>query len=300
MGFNTKIGVVSDSMCDLPSRISEKFRIAVVPGIVYVDGVPHQSGVDIHPKDIQAIIDDEEKTIKTGAPPPAAYYRAYESLYDSVDIILSLHCPIKHSGVLNSAKAGARHLRDSSRVVHFECGVATIGLGITAIAAAIKSQQIENKEDLIRIVQEYCTRIQIIGTLESFKYLQRSGRFGLKVAGWIANTLSVKPVLLMRDSNVFLIKKPRNRNSALNQLISYLSKTIDREINPRIVGISHFGCEEELNEVEKKIKGILPDHMIIRGFADPMVAANAGPGLVLIAYFADSIDNSNKGIKINV
>lgn len=287
-------------MCDLPSKISEKFGIVIVPGIVYVDGVPHQSGVDIHPEDIQIIIEDEGKKIKTGAPPPAAYYRAYMSLYDDVDIILSIHCPSKHSGVLNSAKAGARRLKDSSRVIHFECGVATIGLGITAVAAAIKSQQIHNREELFRQVQEYCTKIQIIGTLESFKYLQRSGRLGLKVAGWIANTLSVKPVLLMRDSNIFLIKRPRNRNTALNQLVYHLSKNIDKEINPLIVGISHFGCEEELNELEKKIKGILPDHMIIRGFADPMVAANAGPGLILIAYFADSLDNSNKGIKINV
>ncbi|MFX0015983.1 MAG: DegV family protein [Promethearchaeota archaeon] len=297
--MNTKIGVVTDSMCDLPSSTSEKYGIIVVPGIVYVNGNPFHSGVDIHPEDIQTIIEDKEKKIQTGAPSPAAYYMAYENLYDKVDIILSLHCPIKHSGVLNAAKAGARRLEDSSRVVHFECGVATIGLGITAVATAIKSQQIETKQELIRLVQEYCTKIQIIGTLESFKYLQRSGRLGLKVAGWIASTLSIKPVLLMRNSDIFLLKKPRDRKVALNQLIYNLSKKIDKEINPKIIGISHFGCEGELNEIEKKIKGILPNHMIIRGYADPMVAANTGPGLVLIAYFANFMDNLDNGIKIN-
>ncbi len=287
-------------MSDLPSKISEKFGIVVVPGILYVDEKPFQSGVDIHPEDIRIIIEEENRKIKTGAPSPAAYYGAYESLYDSVDIILSLHCPNKLSGVLNSAKSGARRLRDPFRVIHFECGVATIGLGITAIAAAIKSQEIKNRQELINLVQEYCTKIQIIGTLESFKYLQHSGRFRLKLAGWIASTISVKPVLLMRDSDVFLIKKSRNRNIAINQLIYSLYEKIDRQIDPEIVGISHFGCEEELDIVEKKIKEILPNHMIIKGYADPMVAANTGPGLILAAYFADSSHNSNEGMKINV
>ncbi|MFX0184903.1 MAG: DegV family protein [Candidatus Hodarchaeota archaeon] len=286
--MNAKVGVVCDSMCDLPPSISKKYGIVVVPGIVYVDGQPFQSGVDIHPQDIQTIIEDEKRQIKTGAPPPAEYFKAYESLYDDVDIILSLHVPVKHSGVFNAARAGAKRLKDSSRVIHFECGVATIGLGVTAVAAAIKAQQVDSKQELIRLVREYCTKIQIIGTLESFKYLQRSGRFRLKIAGWLASALSVKPILLMKDSEVSLIEKPRNRTMAIDRMVYSLFQKIDPEIKPRIVGISHFGCEEDLKEVEKNIKETLQNYMIIKGYADPMVAANTGPGLILLAFFADS------------
>jgi DegV family protein with EDD domain len=286
-------------MCDLPPKLSEKYGIVVVPGIVYVNDQPFRS-VDIHPEDLLSIVEDEEKTIKTGAPPPAAYFKAYESLFSEVDIILSLHGPSKHSGVLNAARAGARRLEDPSRVIHFECGVATIGLGMTAIAASVITHQFDNPQELVQRVQEYCSKIQIIGTVESFKYLQRSGRLRLKVAGWIASTLSVKPVLLMRESDVFLIEKPRNRNVAIDRMVSSLFQRIDREIKPRIVGISHFGCEEDLKGIEKLIQRTLPNHLLIKGYADPMVAANTGPGLILVSYFADSMIKSTEGIKINV
>ncbi|MFX0173195.1 MAG: DegV family protein, partial [Candidatus Hodarchaeota archaeon] len=266
-------------MCDLPPKISERYGIVIVPGIVYINDQPFQS-IDIHPEDMQSIVEDEEKTIKTGAPPPAAYFKAYESLFSGADIILSLHGPTKHTGVMNAAKAAARRLEDPSRVIHFECGVATIGLGMTAIAASIISHQVDNKQELIQLVQEFCSKIQIIGTVESFKYLQRSGRLRLKVASWIASTLSVKPVLLMRESDVFLIEKPRNRNVAIDRMVSSLFQRIDRKIKPRIVGVSHFGCEEDLKGIEKIIQTTLPNHLIIKGYADPMVAANTGPGLV--------------------
>ncbi|MFW9779537.1 MAG: DegV family protein [Candidatus Heimdallarchaeota archaeon] len=299
--MSTKIGVVCDSMSDLPPKVSEKHGIVLVPGIVYIDGTPYQSGVDIQAEDLQKLLEDERKNIRTGAPPPAAYYRAYERLYDNVDMILSLHCPTKHSGMLNAAKAAARRLDDSSRIVHFECGVATIGLGITAIAAAaIETRQIEDRQEIIRQVREYCKKIQIVGTLESFKYLQRSGRLKLRVAGWIASTLSVKPVLLMRDSDVFLVERPRNRKTALDLVINSLSENMDREMIPRIVGISHFRCEKELIEVEEKLMEKLPDYTIIRGYADPTVAANTGPGLILVAYFAETGIKPRKGIKVNV
>lgn len=294
-----EVGIVTDSMSDLSPKLAAKYGIVIVPGIVFIDNEPYRSGVDISPNDIENILKESNKKIRTGAPPPAEYYEVYTHLCNNVDIILSIHSPSKVTATSSAAKIAAKRLEDPDRVIHFECGVGTLGLGLTAIAVAITAKQVEDLSDLLRGVTEYCKRIQIIGTLDSFKYLQQSGRIKLKIAGFLANALTIKPVLMMRGDDISLLEKPRNRQKALDLMIESVINSIDKSFIPKIIGIGHFGCVEEAGVVESIIKQNFPNHKIIRGNVDPMIAAHTGPGLILLSFFSSLLANSDRGEKIN-
>jgi len=285
-------------MSDLPPEIANKYGIVVVPGTVLIDGKPYKSGIDIFPIDIEGIIIKSKHKISTGAPSPAEYYKAYTHLGDIVDIILSIHSPSKVTATSNVAKVAAKLLEDPTRVIQLECGVGSLGLGLTAIAAAITAKQVGELSELLQRVIEYCKRIQIIGTLDSFKYLHRSGRIKLKIAGFLANAFSIKPVLMMRGDDISLLEKSRDRQRALDFMIESVFAGIDLNFDPKMVGIGHFNCAEEAKKVEGIIRSNFPDHEIIQGNVDPMIAAHTGPGLILLSFFS-TLTNSERGEKLN-
>ncbi|MFX0123182.1 MAG: DegV family protein [Candidatus Hodarchaeota archaeon] len=293
-----KAGIVTDSMSDLPPELANKYGVVIVPGTVFIDDEPYRSGIDIFPSDIEDLISENNKKISTGAPSAAEYYDAYTYLCDSVDIIISIHSPSKVTATSSVAKVAAKRLEDPTQVIRFECGVGSLGLGLTAIATAITAKQVEDLSELLRRVTQYCERIKIIGTLDSFKYLQRSGRVKLKIAGFLANTFSIKPVLMMQGEDISLLKKPRSRQRALDLMIESVLNSIDIDFNPKMIGIGHFSCVKEAKMVEGIIRDNFPDHEIIQGNVDPMIAAHTGPGLILLSFFS-SLDKSNRGEKIN-
>jgi DegV family protein with EDD domain len=293
-----KVGIVTDSMSDLSPELANKYGVVIVPGTIFIDDKPYRSGIDIFPGDIEGLLAENNHKISTGAPSVAEYYNVYAYLCDIVDVILSIHSPSKVTATSRAAKVAAKRLDDPTRVIRFECGVGSLGLGLTAIAAAIAAKHMEEMPELLQRVIEYCKRIQIIGTLDSLKYLQRSGRVKLKIAGILANAFSIKPVLMMCGDDILFLKRLRNRQKALDFLIESVIASIDLKYNPKILGISHFSCVEDAREVEGIIKNTLPDHEIIRGNVDPMIAAHTGPGLVLLSFFS-TLNNIARGEKIN-
>ncbi|WP_455142852.1 DegV family protein [Candidatus Hodarchaeum mangrovi] len=280
------MGIVTDSMGELPIELKKKYSIIVVPGDIYIDGERYKSGENFFTKDLSKIITEKNKTFRTGAPPPGEYYNAYSSLIDDVDFIISLHPPRKQTSAINSANTAIQRMKDPSRIKLFETGVATLGLGLVVIATAISAQQIGDESELLSQVQKYCQQIQVIGTLDSLKYVNKTGRISIKIATMMADALSIKPILIMRNSDIFLVDRPRKREKALDIMVNLLSKSIDTNIKPNIVGISDFLCKEDSKLMKQEINKYFPQYQIIEGDADPMIAANTGPGLLLIAYFA--------------
>lgn len=280
-----KVGIVTDSMGELPSEITKKFPIIVVPGDIYINGERYKSNDNFFAENLSKII-TEKNNFRTGAPPPREYYNAYDKLIDEVDFIISLHPPRKQSNAINSANAAMQRIKEPSKIKLFETGVATLGLGLVVIATAIFSQDVEDELELISQVQKYCQQIQVIGTLDSLKYVHKTGRISIKIATMMADALSIKPILIMRNSEIFLVDRPRKRERALDIMVDLFSKSLDTDIKPSIIGISDFLCKEDSKLMMQEISKNFPQYQIIEGDADPMIAVNTGPGLLLIAYFA--------------
>lgn len=114
----------------------------------------------------------------------------------------------------------------------------------------------------------------------------------------MADALSIKPILVMRNSDIILAERPRKRSTAIHTIVNMLSETLDRELIPSIIGISNFLCEADAQLMRQEIEKEFPKYLIIEGNADPMIAANTGPGLLLVACFA-AANKQIGGRKIN-
>ena len=279
-----KISIVTDSMCDLPKDIINLHNIHLVHGIIYVDNQKYISGVDITSEDIENLI--EKHTIKTGAPPIGSYYEVYKKLSMNSDYILSIHPPKKLTAMIQSARLAARRLEHPDKVIHFETGVASLGIGLTAIVASKVSQMYDDIDKVKQIVEYYSKHVELIGTIDSFKYVGRTGRIKLKIGGMLATALNIKPVLSLHGTKITMLGKTTNREKAKQILIEKLKERIDHSFEIKLIGLGQFGCLDEAKTLSKKIKSIFSDWEFIFGNADAMIAANTGPGLILLAYLA--------------
>ncbi|MFW9996117.1 MAG: DegV family protein [Candidatus Odinarchaeota archaeon] len=292
-----KIGFVTDSMSGLPASIAQRYNISLVPGIIRIDGQSHLSS-DVTIRDIEAVL--LTKKIQTSASPAGEFYKVYQKLYDDVEVIFSIHCPSRFSAAIKAAKIAASRLDDPSRVVNFECGVAGLGMGLAVIAGSISSQIAGDIPELTNLVEDYCKKAQLLGTVDSFDYISKTGRVKLsrQIAGKLASTFKIKPVLAMYGTDISLLGLPRSREKAKNKLVKSLIDRLDQGIEPRLLGISHFSCLKEAEEIENKISEKIPGYEFIICDVDTMVAVNTGPGLILVAYFGKT--SSVAGEKINV
>ena len=147
------------------------------------------------------------------------------------------------------------------------------------------AKKVEKIDLLIQKVNDLSQKIDVIGALGSFEYLRKSGRIKLVIAGTFASLISIKPVLALHGSKIKILEKTRNRQHSLDKLLEYFNKRIDDRFEPKIIGISHLMDQEGFDDLKRTITEKFPSHQLIVTIADPMIALNTGPGLVLIGYF---------------
>lgn len=279
-----KVGIVTDSLSNLPPDLAKQYDIYIVYGSIYIDNKKYIANVEVSTDQILEII--SKKTLKTAVPSPGDFYNIYEQILDKYDIIISLHCPTKQTAFLKSAKLGAKRTRYPEKIIHIECGVATLGLGLVAISTAILAREINDLDLLLKKIDSFCKRVDVLGALNSFDYIKRSGRVKLKFLGTVASIIAIKPVLAMHGSNIMLLERTFNREKALEKLQYQFQKRFDPSMEPKMIGLSHLKDLQEAEKIKSNINKKYPSHEVIFTDVDPMIASNTGPGLMLLTFFS--------------
>lgn len=286
------VGIVTDSLSNISDELAKKYDISVVNGSVYVDNHRYISNTEISSKEILEVL--KTKTIKTAVPSPGDYLTLYDKLLEQHDLIISIHSPKSITAFIESARLGAKRTKNPEKIIHIECGVTAIGLGLVAIATAILAKKNSDKEQLIATVQELSEKIEVLALVNSFEYVIRSGRVKEKVQGRLAKLFSFKPIIAIKSKRIITIDKPRSREKSFKHFLQYFQNRFDPSSEVKLVGMSPLESDTEANGYTSLISKNYPEYSIIETDCDPMIAANTGPGLLLIAYFANTKDSNFK------
>lgn len=103
------IGLVTDSVSQMPPDLAARLGVRVVPIHVEVDGVPYRDGIDLDADAFWlACGGGELPTVKTSQPSPGELAVVYRELVaEGVEDIVSIHVGEEHSGTINSARLAA-------------------------------------------------------------------------------------------------------------------------------------------------------------------------------------------------
>src|SRR5215211_2413997 len=123
-----KIGIVTDSTCDLPQYFIEQHEFEVIPSILVLDGKEYADGVGLSREDFYHRLPSLKTQPTTAAPSISEFSSRYDSLLTrGCNHILSIHAARKLTSILNIARQASTDFGD--KVTTIDSTSLSLGLG---------------------------------------------------------------------------------------------------------------------------------------------------------------------------
>lgn len=231
-GKNMAYQIITDGSCDLGQEIPQKAGIKVVPFYVTFDGENYKKEIEeIGVREFyQQMVDHPDQFPKSSLPSVQDYVEAFTPYVKEGKDIICLCITVKFSGSYNSAKTAADSLKEEYpdvKIQVIDTTVNTVLQGILVEEAVQMQQAGLSFEETVAGVERIKVTGRIIFTVGNYEYLIHGGRIG-KVMGNAASTLGIKPLIMLREGEIFPIGISRSRKKACKRLIEQTREHFDK------------------------------------------------------------------------
>ena len=215
--------IITDGYCDLGADIPKEKGIRVVPFYVTFDGVNYKKEIEeVGVRTFyQEMVDHPKVFPKSSLPSVQDYAEVFEEYAKKGLDMICLCITTKFSGSYNSAKTAADMIIDNYpdiRIEVVDTTVNTVLQGLLVLEVARMKENGLTFEETIAQIERIKSTGRIIFTVGNYEYLIHGGRIG-KVMGTAASTLGIKPLIMLREGEIFPTGITRNRNKGKNRLI---------------------------------------------------------------------------------
>ena len=256
-----KLGIVTDSTCDIPQFLVEQHELEVVPCILVMDGKEYVDGKDITREEFYRRLPTlhASRQPTTAAPSMGDFSGRYDSLLSrGCNHILSIHAAGALTSILNIARQAAADFSD--RVTCVDSTSLSLGLGFQVLAAAEAAEMgLQAALDAIKSAHK---RLHVSAALDTLEYVKRSGRIPATVAT-LGSLLSIKPLIELTNGEVKAIGAVRTTSQANERMLKFLLEGGELEK----LAILHTGAEarakEFLNELMQKASQSVPRDILM-------------------------------------
>ena len=192
------VRIVTDSTCDLPVVVIEKFGIKVAPLYINIGRESYLDGVDISRRQFYTNLASYPHHPTTGTPGIERFKQLYRDLADEgAEQVLSIHISESLSATVNVARSAAREFNDIPVAV-LDARQLSLGVGFVVEAAARMAEAGEKLQEILKALEDQIKRTHVFAALDTLEFLRRSGRMNRFVTG-IGSLLQLKPILTMYD-----------------------------------------------------------------------------------------------------
>jgi len=278
LGNLKECALVTDSASDISKEFAKKYNINVVPIYIHYNGKEFKDGVDIDSNQIYTLQKEKKAIFNSSSPSPNDFVQVYEKLLKEYKKIFSIHISSKLSAVIKSARIARGLIKAEKRIKIFDSLSGAMGTGFMVLTAARSILKKYSCDKILFLLNFLRDNIKMYGTIDTLKYLQRSGRVPA-IASFVSGILKIKPVLGIRNGLVEMIGIAVTRRGSLAEIARRVIKDFKKE-RWVIVSIIHTLSFMESKRIMKKIQSSLNcvDTMITE--CTPVIGAHTGPGLV--------------------
>lgn len=270
------VHIVTDSTSDIPHALAEELHITIVPLTIQFDDESYRDGVDLSADEFYARLRETKHLPTTSQPPPALFEHAYRHL-SSFSEVVSIHLSHKLSSTVDTARRVAEEVAPD-RITVVDSGSASIGLGLCALAAAKAAAGGASRHECVAAAESVAARLHVAVALETLEYLRRGGRIG-RARAFLGSLLHLKPILTVKDGEVFPATRVRSRQKALDELAALCTRY------PSIseVAVLHATTPDDAERLAERARATLPGVPVLVGRFGPVLGVHGGPGMLGIA-----------------
>lgn len=199
------IKITSDSTCDLPQEVLDKYNITMIPLSVIKDGEAFTDGVNITPADIFDHVANGGDLCSTAAiniSEYADYFSEYKKGYDG---LIHINISSEFSSCYQNARLAAE---DFDNVRAIDSRNLSTGQGLVVIKACELAKTCSNLDELVAELNAFTEKVEASFLLDQLKYMVKGGRCSA-AAALGANLLNLKPCIEVKNGKMSVVKKYR-------------------------------------------------------------------------------------------
>ena len=254
-----KIGILTDSTCDLPNYLVEQYELEVVPSILVIDGKEYADGIGISREDFYRQLPALQTQPTTAAPSIGDFSTRYDSLFTrGCEHILSIHAAGALTSILNIARQASQDFPNKITIV--DSLSLSLGLGFQVLAAAEAAELgLQAAREAIESTRK---RLHVSAALDTMENLKRSGRVPAVVT-MLGSLLNIKPLIELTNGEVKAVGAVRTTKQANERMLRFLLQGGELER----LAILHTGAEprakEFLHAVMQKANRSMPRDILM-------------------------------------
>lgn len=279
--------LVTDSSCDLPASVIDRYRIHVVPLQLEIDGSVFLDKFTITPSQFYSVLDATKEYPKTSQPSDSKFLTLYRRLLDHYESIVSVHISSALSGTYTTALRAAERVCDERRrpgaITVIDSHHLSGSLGLVVLDAAEAIGRGEAAAEVARIAESSATRSRNLVSVSSLKYMVRGGRVS-PLTGFAAKLLNLKPIVSVdEDGESKLYGKAFSRKRNRAKIVDMV-RSAHQEHGIRRFAVVHAHAESRaagFAELISEVVGVPPAYVMD---ISPVIGLNAGIDAVSVVF----------------
>ena len=270
------IAIVSCTSADLTPEQAEAAGVTLVPLKVSFGDESWDTVIELSNEEFYAKLTAPGAPFpKTSAVNPAQFEAAFREALDAgaegvVCITISEKLSATYAAAVQAAstfEAGVVEVIDSE--------IVTLPQGMIVKRVAELAATGAGQADVVDLAHDLVGRTKLVFLADTLEYLQKGGRIG-RASALVGSVLSIKPLLGVKDGEVFTVDRKRTTAKARARLIE-----IAGEEEVEAAAVMHTGAPDVEGFVDAVAAATgLPREEIEIGMTGPVAGAHVGPGMI--------------------
>lgn len=279
--------IMTDSSCDLPAEVAEKFGIPALPLSTEIGGKTYQNHIDGSGVDIQWFYAQlrEKHPATTSAVNMQDFSARMEEILKTGRDILYLGFS---SGLSSTYEAGAMAAAELAvkyperKIFTVDTLCASLGQGLLVYLTAQERERGCTIEEARDFAERTKLHICHWFTVDDLFHLKRGGRVSAAVAV-VGSMLGIKPVMHVdNEGHLINMEKARGRRRAIERLAEKAAE-LGTELAGQTLFISHGDCIDDVRYLEERLHALGVKKTLVN-YVGPVIGAHSGPGTLALFF----------------
>jgi uncharacterized protein len=284
----SETAILTDSSCDLPKEILDRYQIHVVPLSIHFGDSYYLDRLSIQPQHFYSLLEKSEQNPTSAQPAFKEFQNKYEYLCMQYSSVIGINLTGAMSGTFfNSERAGKEVAESTGKsVTVFNSKTLTGGLGLLLLRVARELENGETYENLLPKISQWIPKTQLRVSVPTLKYIVRSGRVS-RFKSYIATRLDLKPVIALdEEGSSYLFSKSFTEMGSMKKAIGSIKKMLkgNKVWEYAVTHANNQPCAEWYAVEMEKLTGKKP---VFIDNASPALVANTGPGVVCVSVMME-------------